>query len=641
MKLNTDALEKLLCDPRIKDKPVAVLSIAGPFRSGKSFLLGFFLRFLYNLHIENWLGDPNEPVNGFKWRGGCERHTVGIKAWDEVFLVQTSSGQEIAVLLLDTQGMHDDRSTMSEIGNIFALSTMASSVQIYNVWTNIQENDLQSLEYFAEYGRLAQAQVQGKPFQKLQFLVRDWYHESDAPYGAEGGRMLLNKRLQASEDQPGELKQRRENIYSCFKELACFLMPHPGLKVAKEKASDVRLRDIEGAFRSQLLWLVPSLLSPDNLIVKEINNEKITCQQLSFYIKSYVNIFNGCELPRPVSVYQATAEANNWAAVMAALDTYRNTMRKLCGNTSVQERDIQRCHSEARRQALVMFSCTRKMGGEGFSAPYQITLMQEIDDCFEKSAPYLTRTSVTGKWLDVCWDKCVNTCLAAQIVSAGGLGSASIALGLTCSPVGAIVCGCFCLALTASVLGTATWKCIKNKKSRTRASYKPLKTEDDSWKGLSKKGVNRVGGTAVTVMKPEVVHGHQKMDVLNPRRSADGLEKGSAFSIVMNAMAEAKDMYKTEMEKTCEDEPDVNPEQLKKHHEYIRRRALERLLSICRESGMEPTQDVIGLFEQEIDEAFVDFANTNRSGGCCFGYLWAWLRRRRTDKNGYCRIKED
>ncbi|KAH6923571.1 hypothetical protein HPB50_002393 [Hyalomma asiaticum] len=480
MKLNTDALEKLLCDPRIKDKPVAVLSIAGPFRSGKSFLLGFFLRFLYNLHIENWLGDPNEPLNGFKWRGGCERHTVGIKAWDEVFLVQTSSGQEIAVLLLDTQGMHDDRSTMSEIGNIFALSTMASSVQIYNVWTNIQENDLQSLEYFAEYGRLAQAQVQGKPFQKLQFLVRDWYHESDAPYGAEGGRMLLNKRLQASEDQPGELKQRRENIYSCFKELACFLMPHPGLK-------------------------------------------------------SYVNIFNGGELPRPVSVYQ------------------------------------------------------------------------EIDDCFEKSAPYLTRTSVTGKWLDVCWDKCVNTCLAAQIVTAGGLGSASIALGLTCSPVGAIVCGCFCLALTASVLGTATWKCIKNKKSRTRASYKPLKTEDDSWKGLSKKGVNR----------------------------------GSAFSIVMNAMAEAKDMYKTEMEKTCEDEPDVNPEQLKKHHEYIRRRALERLLSICRESGMEPTQDVIGLFEQEIDEAFVDFANTNRSGGCCFGYLWAWLRRRRTDKNGYCRIKED
>lgn len=45
--LNEDALEEiLLSDSRIRDKKVVVISVAGAFRKGKSFLLDFFLRYL-------------------------------------------------------------------------------------------------------------------------------------------------------------------------------------------------------------------------------------------------------------------------------------------------------------------------------------------------------------------------------------------------------------------------------------------------------------------------------------------------------------------------------------------------------------------------------------------------------------------
>lgn len=45
-KLDADALEEILCDEELRDKPVVVLSVAGAFRKGKSFLLDYFLRYL-------------------------------------------------------------------------------------------------------------------------------------------------------------------------------------------------------------------------------------------------------------------------------------------------------------------------------------------------------------------------------------------------------------------------------------------------------------------------------------------------------------------------------------------------------------------------------------------------------------------
>ena len=45
--LNEELLEEvLISDERVRDKKVVVISVAGAFRKGKSFLLDFFLRYL-------------------------------------------------------------------------------------------------------------------------------------------------------------------------------------------------------------------------------------------------------------------------------------------------------------------------------------------------------------------------------------------------------------------------------------------------------------------------------------------------------------------------------------------------------------------------------------------------------------------
>jgi len=53
------------------------------------------------------------------------------------------------VLLMDTQGAFDSMSTIKDCATVFALSTLLSSVQIYNIMSNLQEDDLQHLQVFS------------------------------------------------------------------------------------------------------------------------------------------------------------------------------------------------------------------------------------------------------------------------------------------------------------------------------------------------------------------------------------------------------------------------------------------------------------------------------------------------------------
>ena len=70
---------------------------------------------------------------------------------------------------------------------------MLSSVLVYNLTSNIQEDDLQHLQLFTEYGRLAIEDSGETPFQKLMFLVRDWSYPYENDFGLDGGKDILGE----------------------------------------------------------------------------------------------------------------------------------------------------------------------------------------------------------------------------------------------------------------------------------------------------------------------------------------------------------------------------------------------------------------------------------------------------------------
>ncbi|XP_077494152.1 atlastin-1-like isoform X2 [Amblyomma americanum] len=442
--LDTHALARVLLNDRVKDKPVVVVAIVGAFRKGKSFLLSFLVRYLQNMGRADWLAEPDVPLEGFEWRGGSQRHTEGIAVWSEAFLGTTSEGREVAVLLMDTQGTFDCRTTAQVHSVIFALSTLVSSVLVYNVSQNIQEDDLQHLQLFIDYGCVAQ-RIQQKastePFQSLLFLVRDWCFPYEANYGADGGKMVLNQRLEISDDQADELRQLREKIRSFFSKIGCFLMPHPGRKVTTEQLFDGRLSSIDEEFKQQLENLVLSLLAPENLLAKTINGREISCQELMAY-------------------FQATMSGTNLAAMQKALDLYISKMLKVWEAEERVDREIMLGHHyRLREEAIELFERFPRIGGEVFELCYRKQLLERIDEVFQRYSPYMMAKK--NHWKDITGSLAFK---AVHATMTAGLGAAAIVLGTVMLPEAAIACA---LAGAASV-SMHVYDVIKSKREEQR-----------------------------------------------------------------------------------------------------------------------------------------------------------------------------
>ncbi|CAG0900903.1 unnamed protein product [Darwinula stevensoni] len=385
--LKEDRLQRLLLQAHCRDKPVAVVSIAGGARRGKSFLLSLFLRYLRAQGSENWLEDEDTPITGFAWKMSSKRVTTGIHIWDEIFTLRLANGEEACVLLMDTEGTFDCEESLAHSVTVFALSTLLSSVQIYNLKDNIHMDDLLHLQvYFTGYGRLCLETSDDKPFQNFLFLVRDWRNHHEVPYGSEGGQEFLDEKLKTSGRQREDVKKVKEDIKFCFTKLNCFLMPYPGERVAGDPHFSGSLSDIQEDFKDQLRLLVQQLLSPENLALKTIAGSPITCKQLFEFFKCYIGIYNNrAEIPEPKSIFEATAEVQHRNACDEAVNHYTKRMDRLLAETPVPtRRRLNQVHASLRVEAIEKFTSSKKMGGKEVSGRFLLLLDKSLHEKYEK-----------------------------------------------------------------------------------------------------------------------------------------------------------------------------------------------------------------------------------------------------------------
>lgn len=324
-RLDLPAINEIL--NQAENHRVAIYSLSGPFRIGKSFMLGFFLRYLTSKGKRDWV--TSDLQSTFTFRGGSTRDTVGIWMWSKPFLIKKRDGTDVSVFLLDTQGCFDSETNIQQNAIVFALSALLSSVIIFNIKGQISEDILQFFRIFVGYAKLADEKDEDAFFQKLLFLIRDW-ECSDYDYGyyddrtSKSGQNYKKHRLDPHDNQADEAKRVRKMILSIFKDVSCYLLPHPGPEVARNSNFHVSTADRE--FVQSLREFVPLVLNNEAIVAKEIGGSFVTGGQLMKFVEGWAALFESNAVPKLEAVFQATAKRQNEMAKTEAINNYKEKM---------------------------------------------------------------------------------------------------------------------------------------------------------------------------------------------------------------------------------------------------------------------------------------------------------------------------
>jgi len=126
-----NVVDKALDQLRKIKGPVCVVSIAGPCRKGKSYILSR----VFDQDDVFPLGSTMDP------------ETMGIWMWVVPNKITDTSGQKFTVVLLDSEGIEAVTSEGSDDHCIFTLTILLASVLIYNSGGVPSRNDVDGLEY--------------------------------------------------------------------------------------------------------------------------------------------------------------------------------------------------------------------------------------------------------------------------------------------------------------------------------------------------------------------------------------------------------------------------------------------------------------------------------------------------------------
>lgn len=230
----------------------------------------------------------------------------------------------------------------------------------------------ESLEESEKPASETQAEKSRKPFQRLQFLIRDWQNfDGDFKEGASFEDFQRSEMQHYLSEvfrsrKASDLQSTREQILRCFEELDCFMLPYPGSDVTK-KTYDGSIKSISADFRALLNEYVRKIFDKE-LDAKVINNRHITGLELKNFFEVYVKMFQAGEkqFPQAMTMLEATAKANNRNAYDLGLKSYKDSMNALVGNDKPYVKDIQlhQSHEEFHRAALQTFNDIATMGSE-------------------------------------------------------------------------------------------------------------------------------------------------------------------------------------------------------------------------------------------------------------------------------------
>lgn len=317
---------------------VAVISIAGLYRTGKSLLL--------NLLMGRSGGSANGTANaGFVVGPTVKACTKGLWLWGKA--IKGSEGDDIQYLFIDTEGLGSTVRSETYDCRVFALTVLLSSLFMYNSFGTIDGNAISKLSLIVNLTKHihVRALPGGKEdtgsefasfFPSLVWVVRDFTVRLERDGRRISAREYLEDALKPEDGMSEAAEQKnavRMLLRSFFPERDCVTMVRPA---ADEKAlmqlGELGWDALRPEFRSQVEVLRKKIFGSAR--AKSLYGKPLSGAMLASLATAYVQALNSNAAPTISTAWDRVVEQQCADAVEGALHTYTSRLREACASAS-------------------------------------------------------------------------------------------------------------------------------------------------------------------------------------------------------------------------------------------------------------------------------------------------------------------
>ncbi|KAF0503278.1 GBP-domain-containing protein [Gigaspora margarita] len=279
-------------------EPIAVITVVGSYRRGKS----YFANALLGRH------------DGFKLGSSVNGCTKGIDIWDTPFY---HKGKR--VVIIDCEGIDDPNQELPWANKLFILCLAISSTLIYNINGIVGRDDIEKLFLMTKIVSLIQPPNDHQFLPNLVVLLRDFQLDSPPDFV----KYFLNIISKTNEDAANELTK-------FFKKFNVYAIPHPGIRQdAMRNMNEIETDKLDPIFVEKVEESVTKIF--EDLHPKYLNASTMSGVTFAEFLERCVAQINdpaNTVLSIP-SAYESTINYAAQKAYESSLELYNDMMDQM------------------------------------------------------------------------------------------------------------------------------------------------------------------------------------------------------------------------------------------------------------------------------------------------------------------------
>eukprot|EP00026_Physarum_polycephalum_P000491 Phypoly_transcript_00492.p1 GENE.Phypoly_transcript_00492~~Phypoly_transcript_00492.p1 ORF type:complete len:1513 (+),score=402.57 Phypoly_transcript_00492:101-4639(+) len=326
---------------------IGVVTVAGLYRTGKSYILNRLLN----------------RQSGFEIGSTVNSQTKGIYIWGTPIDVK-HNGENMKVILVDTEGIGSVEKDETHDSQIFALSILLSSYFVYNSFGVIDENALDKLSFITQLSHHIQAKSgdRSEIFPSFLWLLRDFTLELVDFNGKPiSSRQYLENALSPVQDKSGNDRNKTKNeirktIAQFFRDRDCVTLVRPTVNEKDLRHIDkLPYKELRPEFQKEVEELRKKVL--ESVEFKTIMGRKLNGEEFGIMCKSYVDAINKGAVPDLKSAWENIGMIENPRAVEEAFKQYLATMKASMDKAGLPmpNESLEALHRSADDEALLNF----------------------------------------------------------------------------------------------------------------------------------------------------------------------------------------------------------------------------------------------------------------------------------------------